>query len=190
MTVKKQYIDLGVVKADPEDYMAKYGSSLTSYDDLPDFIKEMKPPERLLLASQQNSTRLSHRLEGDLDALRLVDLEKESLSEYKSFLEKNSSMLDINRSQTIFEWDTPYEDFQSSISDELMFEQVLYKVQPQSKHVLTMDEAKAIMKLVKENKGKRFNEHEAEKLFLNMCPNKENRVDVVKFKRALFKSFF
>ena len=78
---------MGVVKADPQEYYNKYKSILTHSSKLPDFVKEMKPPEGILLAADYSP--ITYELEGDIDALRLVDLDREGLSEYRSLLKKN-----------------------------------------------------------------------------------------------------
>ena len=187
--IKKQVIDLGVIKADPQDYLNKYGSSLKTYEELPDFVRDMKPPEKLHLACEQNY-RTSQVLVGDLEALRLVDLEREGLSEYKNFLNNPSLLNPSNPNPVIYEWDTTYEGFQPSLSDETMFEQILATVQPKNQQRLTLNEARVVMILVNEKKGRRYNEVESEKFLENMCPNKEDWIDVVQFKRALFKNFF
>lgn len=84
--VKKQITYLGVVRADPVEYLEKYGSSIRSASQLPDIVNEIKTPENLLLAANVEYSGL-HELEGDVDALKLVDLEHEGLAEYKNYLD-------------------------------------------------------------------------------------------------------
>ncbi len=66
--------------------MQRYGQSLKSARDLPDFVHEIRPPRGLTLASEQRqaSTAVPFELEGDVHALALVDLDKEGLGEYAS----------------------------------------------------------------------------------------------------------
>lgn len=56
--------------------------------DLPQFVLDIKTPEGLVLAAEQSNNCSVHELEGDLDALKLVDLEREGLGEYKSYLQR------------------------------------------------------------------------------------------------------
>ena len=83
--IKKEFKYLGVIKANPAEYVERYGSSLTLPQNLPDFVHEIQTPEGLVLAADYQRNAL-HELEGDLDALKLVDLEKEGLGEYREYL--------------------------------------------------------------------------------------------------------
>jgi hypothetical protein len=77
---------LGIRKANPQEYIAKYGRTLTKNEELPDFIREITPPYGMTFDFNQNEL---YDLEGDLFALRLIDLEKEGLGEYKKILKEN-----------------------------------------------------------------------------------------------------
>lgn len=94
---------MGIRKANPQEYIAKYEGTLTKTEELPDFIREITPPSKLSFDLDKNEL---YDLEGDLFALRLIDLEKEDLGEYKKFLKENdrlisSSSYNINSSATI-----------------------------------------------------------------------------------------
>ena len=99
--LKKHFKDLGVIQANPKEYIAKYGSTLKKTEELPEFVLEIRPPCGILLAenhhkSVSSSRHLPYELEGDVDALRLIDLDKEGLSEYKEYL---SHFLSSNNQQ-------------------------------------------------------------------------------------------
>ena len=99
----KQFQDLGIRRENPQEYIAKYGRTLTKTEELPDFIREITPPSEASFDFDQNEL---YDLEGDLFALRLIDLEKEGLGEYKRFLKENdrlisSSSFNINSSASI-----------------------------------------------------------------------------------------
>ena len=83
--VKKEIKYLGIIKANPIEYLSKYGISLKASTDLPKFVLDIKTPEGLVLAANSNTSRI-HELEGDVFAMKLVDLDREGLSEYKSNL--------------------------------------------------------------------------------------------------------
>ncbi len=72
--VKKEFINLGVVECNPDEYVQRYGSSLIESADLPGFIKEIRPPSGVELACN-TSGQTGFELVGDLDALSLVDNE-------------------------------------------------------------------------------------------------------------------
>jgi hypothetical protein len=72
--VRQEFKDLGVVRANPSEYSARYGATLKRTADLPLFVRDMKPPPGLTLAGQ---AAVAYELEGDLHALKLIDLESE-----------------------------------------------------------------------------------------------------------------
>lgn len=89
VVVKKNLKYLGTIRADPVEYVHRYGGSLKQANDLPQFVKDIKTPDGLVLASEQQPPQPTvHELIGDVEALKLIDLEREGLSEYKHQLEK------------------------------------------------------------------------------------------------------
>ena len=98
----KQFKDLGVIHANPEEYIMKYGETLKKTEELPDFVHEIQPP------SKYNGMELEQSLYGDVEAMRLIDLDKEGLSEYRDCLEKyenlvSSSCYNINNSASFLQ---------------------------------------------------------------------------------------
>ena len=83
--VTREFKYLGVIRANPVEYVKRYGQSLVMTKDLPQFVLEFKTPDGLVLAADYEQKSLLE-LEGDVEALRLVDLEKEGLGEYRSYL--------------------------------------------------------------------------------------------------------
>jgi hypothetical protein len=88
VVVKQDFRYLGTIKANPVEYVQRYGDSLKSPDELPYFIKEMKTPDGIVLASDYTRRQVPE-LEGDLEALKYIDLDEEGLSEYKPQLEQH-----------------------------------------------------------------------------------------------------
>lgn len=108
-TVNREYRDLGVVKTNPGEYTSKYGPSLKKAEELPDFVRSIRPPQGLTLAAE---SRESNKvvLEGDIDALSLVDLDREGLSELKHLVTKpvqEKSSLVSNYPREVFEVPPP-----------------------------------------------------------------------------------
>ena len=85
--VKKEFKDLGIIRANPSEYVARYGATLKKANELPPFVLEIKPPAGIVLASEMTNCNV-HELEGDVEALQLIDLDHEGLSEYKQFVKK------------------------------------------------------------------------------------------------------
>ncbi|CAF1016067.1 unnamed protein product [Brachionus calyciflorus] len=89
VVVSREYKNLGVVRANPDEYMANFSTQVKRAEELPDFVRTIRPPTPLVLASDVTETP-KILLEGDIDALSLVDLDKEGLSELKSVVPKKS----------------------------------------------------------------------------------------------------
>lgn len=71
--------DLGIEHSDPKTYVKQHGSTLKSSNQLPRFALEAKPPVPLEPAKD-------HDLVGDLEGLRLINLEKEGLQSYRKYV--------------------------------------------------------------------------------------------------------
>ncbi len=71
--VKKEFKDLGVIRANPAEYVARYGATLKTARELPSFVLEIKPPAGVVLAADYQYNPV-YELEGDVGALKLVDL--------------------------------------------------------------------------------------------------------------------
>lgn len=87
VVIKKEFKYLGVIRANPVEYVQRYGATLKVARELPDFVLDIKTPDGLVLAAdyQYNSV---HELEGDVRALGFVDLDREGLGEYRAALSK------------------------------------------------------------------------------------------------------
>lgn len=87
VTIKKEFKDLGVIRANPAEYVARYGNTLKTARELPPFVLEIKPPAGVVLAADYQFNSI-YELEGDIQALRLIDLDREGLGEYKSLVQR------------------------------------------------------------------------------------------------------
>jgi len=88
VSVKKEYKYLGVVRANPADYVERYGGMLKKSHELPQFVLDIQTPNGLVLAAEKKNEPIIHELEGDVEALNLINLENEGLGQYRSQLEK------------------------------------------------------------------------------------------------------
>lgn len=84
--IKQEFKELGVVQADPEEYRRRYNFN-KDIKDLPSIVGQLSAQARRSSSSSRPRPVSSVlRLEGDVEALRLVDLEREGLSQYRSLL--------------------------------------------------------------------------------------------------------
>ena len=87
--IKREFKYLGVVNANPADYVARYGQTLKTSQEIPDFVRKIKPPNGMVLAAD-TVHRTVYELEGDVGALKLVDLDGEGLGEYRDQVYSNA----------------------------------------------------------------------------------------------------
>ena len=64
---------LGIVRANPVEYVKKYGETLKQSNELPKMVLDLPRPEGITLAADYQPNTVPE-LEGDIDALKLVDL--------------------------------------------------------------------------------------------------------------------
>lgn len=64
---------LGVVRANPAEYVKKYGDTLKKPSELPKLVLDIPTPAGISLAADHKPNAVPE-LEGDVDALKLVDL--------------------------------------------------------------------------------------------------------------------
>ena len=88
--VKKRYKYCGVTKMDPDAYSNMH-KELIERKDLPDFAQDVDIPDAKDPTVGFNDNPME--LEGDVDALDLIDLDKEGLSEYKNYASKHKTKL-------------------------------------------------------------------------------------------------
>lgn len=72
-------------------YWSKYGNTLVEHHNLPDFVRDIRPPPGLLLACDIRPDHYIPTLEGDVHLLSQLDLHREGLSEYSNFIRSSGS---------------------------------------------------------------------------------------------------
>ncbi len=78
---------LGVIRANPAEYVQRYGSDLKTHSALPQFVKDIRTPSEVgKLAWESTSSGVTYELEGDLSGFQFVNLEREGLGQYRQFL--------------------------------------------------------------------------------------------------------
>jgi hypothetical protein len=86
----KKYYNLGIIRADPADYIKRYGSEVVDVSKIPSFIRNIVP-KNIKLASDNEPSMEIPKLVGDVEILKFIDLEKEGLVEYRSQIFKTKS---------------------------------------------------------------------------------------------------
>ncbi len=85
--IRQEVKYLGVIRANPAEYVQKYGSELKAHDALPKFVQDIPNPREIgQLAWNYKSNGGTWELEGQLEGFQYLNLDNEGLSEYKEFL--------------------------------------------------------------------------------------------------------
>ncbi|CAF1035866.1 unnamed protein product, partial [Brachionus calyciflorus] len=83
--VTRDYKNLGSQLADPQEYVRRHGSELLGHEEFRTAASRIGAPENVVSSNSHRELGLPE-LEGDVEALRLIDLERSGLSEYRSYL--------------------------------------------------------------------------------------------------------
>lgn len=93
VTYKTSINWLGVEIVDPNEYAAKHGNTLIKTENLPQFVKDLDVESGF--QQHVNEILNDFELEGDVHALKYLDLDKEGLSKYKKSLNGNNGDYDF-----------------------------------------------------------------------------------------------
>ena len=95
VSIKKEIKYLGVIRANPVEYVQKYGSSLKLSSQLPQFVLDIQTPDEVGVLAADYKYNSIYELEGQLEGLKFVDLDKEGLSEYRAQLNRLGRIDDV-----------------------------------------------------------------------------------------------
>ena len=88
VNIRKEIKYLGVIRANPVEYVQRYGASLKVSSALPQFVLDIKTPSDVGLLAAEYQAKSLIELEGQLEGFKFIDLDKEGLSEYRAYLAK------------------------------------------------------------------------------------------------------
>lgn len=83
--IKREYKNLGTQLADPEEYARRFNNDLLRHEEFKQAASRFGVPDSVVASDSHRELGLPE-LEGDVEALKLVDLERVGLSEYRSYL--------------------------------------------------------------------------------------------------------
>lgn len=183
VNIKKEYKYLGVIRANPVDYVRQYGASLKVSRDLPSFVLDIKTPEGLVLAADYKYNSL-HELEGEVSALKLVDLDKEGLSEYKEYLRKlGFTASSAGGASASFAASASASASASSSSSELIAK--LFKtVDRENNGRITVEDAEKTVLRLNSRLGRQYGEDDVKAFFAALDNNGDGSLDLEEFTKA------
>jgi hypothetical protein len=88
--IRKEFRNLGIIAADPQDYISRYGSSLIRADQLPEVAVSYGAQPGLQLAATHQPPAIP-LLDGDLHALSLIDLDSVGLGWFRDRVSGHSA---------------------------------------------------------------------------------------------------
>jgi hypothetical protein len=94
--VKEETKDLGIIQANPEEYAERYKGQLKTHDDIIDYVNKLHD-KNPLISSKNPQKQNAIKLEGDLEALKLIDLDAHGLSEYKYLLNEQTTKTSVKQ---------------------------------------------------------------------------------------------
>ena len=89
VNIVRKYKHLGIIHADPNEYVKKYGDTLKNVNEFKHYLNEIESHasyQNLASIDSNSDSKVPYELEGSIEALEHVDLVKEGLGEYKEYL--------------------------------------------------------------------------------------------------------
>ena len=193
--IRKEFKYLGIVKANPAEYVHTYGLSLRVSHDLPNFVHEIRNPDGLVLAADYKSSGI-HELEGDLHALKLIDLDREGLGEYRQYLARlgvleNAAFQVIQASGSFLSGSAlASASASASVSAaasnalEEIVENIFRTIDRNNNGIINVEDAEKTLLRLNSRLGRRYGEDDVRAFFNALDVNNDGTLDLPEFKRA------
>ena len=194
--IKREFKYLGVIRANPHDYVQRFGNNLILSENLPQFVIDIKTPNGIVLAADSKQNRF-YELEGDIQALNLIDLEKEGLSEYKSYLEKNFRKLSNSNfystsagalsSTDLVDYNVSYgvnNAFSQADNIETLIEYIFRSIDRNNNGRISVEDAEKILLRLNSRLDRKYGEDDVRAFFTALDINNDGTLDLKEFKRA------
>ena len=145
-------------------------------DDLPKIVQDLPTPEGITLAAEYKYNPV-HELEGDVDALKLVDLESEGLSEYKSLFQPQQIRINEKLSKN---------SSKSSIVSLTATLEALFKaIDKDRSGTISINEAARIVLKINSRLGRSYGEDDVINFMKALDINGDNKITFDEFRNAM-----
>ena len=176
--IKRTFKDLGVIRANPVEYVERYGASLKTHREFPEIVHELRPPVGVVLAAEYNAPSLID-LEGDINALNMIDLDKEGLPEYKDWLKR---YLEASKPKPAAPLSI------AAVLDALLTE-LFHGFDANSDSEISIDEAEAHVLKIMGRLGRDYSKEDADSFFQVLDKSHNGSVNFAEFKAGLLGLF-
>jgi hypothetical protein len=176
--IKKEVKYLGTIRANPADYVQRYGATLKTAREMPEFVTEIKPPSGIVLAADYTYNKV-HELEGELEALRLVDLDREGLGEYREQLERLSIRYSGSASASTTLISSSYGSNFNSVVNE-----IFASIDRDRNGYVSVQEAQSLLLRLNSRLGRSYGENEARDFFRRLDRNGDGQISIQEFRAA------
>lgn len=163
---------LEIIEANPAEYRKQFSSELIQADKLPEYVLKINPPEGVKLAANQDQVGKLPELEGDVEAMRLVDLDQVGLSEYKQYLTKCGIIVkpSLKRNDR-----APF-----------LIEDLFRTIDRKNKGVINVEDAEKVVLRLNSRFGRRYGEDDVDEFFSTLDTNRDGTLDLNEFKQAFY----
>lgn len=179
VTVRKEFKYLGIVRANPGDYVQRYGSTLRQSNELPQFVSDIKTPDGIVLAADYKSNHL-HELYGDVSALNLIDLDRENLGQYKSYLSKDIEIKDnyTNNSNN---------DAQLEDNVDNLIEKIFRSVDRDQNGRISVEEAEILISKLNKKLGRKYSTDDEKSISKSLDHNHDRTLNLEEFRGVFLR---
>ena len=182
--IKKEVKYLGVIKANPAEYIQRYGASLKSSRDLPQFVLDIQTPSDIVLAAEHKHNPVLE-LEGQLEAFKYVDLDREGLAEYRPQLERLG--IRFGGEFGAGSASASVVSAISSVYSTIPVEQIFQLIDKDSSGFISVEEAGRILLRVNSRLGRSYGEDNIAELFKILDKNGDGKLSLLEFS-AIFNT--
>lgn len=188
VAIKKEVKYLGVIKANPAEYVDRYGVSLKASRELPQFVLDIKTPSDIVLASEHKYNPV-FELEGDVEALKYVDLDREGLGEYRTQLERLGIRFggEVSSTSAVVSASASASASGSASISSIPVEQIFQLIDKDNSGHISVEEAGRILLRVNSRLGRSYGEDNISELFKILDKNGDGKLSLLEFS-AIFNT--
>ena len=147
-------------------------------------VTEIKCPEGISLAAN-HKYKAVHELEGDIEALKLIDLEKEGLSEYKDYLKRIFGSVRSSRDETTLSYKSSSPQQETLSTVETAIEEVFAQVADSTGSIDVSEASRVVSKLNSRLSALNFGVKDVHSFYQALHVTSD-RLSIDDFKKAYF----